>query len=194
MPPLQNKKHELFAQYYAGRCACNGIKSYCMAYNLNHKNPKDWETAHKKAYRVVAKVGVQERINELMADNFLTDERIRQRIAQYALQGEDTGAALTALKLAADIIGLTKGNSPTVNIFTNFEDFVRNRTNLRDEETTRLLRDAGYGLRSVPQVISGDQGQEKPDDTISCEYSSKDIRGETERPGNEGRAYPGFSS
>lgn len=93
-------KQEMFAQLYASdrEFFGNGVESYAEAYNIALTDPKQYKVAAAGASRLLANVGVLERINEIMELGTLNDEFVDKQLAFVITQNADFSAKIQGIR------------------------------------------------------------------------------------------------
>ena len=138
MPALENPKHEKFVQTYLteGEFFGNGTQSYCVAYGIDSSDPKKYKVAGAAATRLLKKVSVIARIQELLQEGGFNKENVFKNLLFLINQKGDLGASYKASELFIKLEGLLTQKIEQTNKIA-LEDF--DASKLTGEERKTLL-------------------------------------------------------
>lgn len=99
--PLENEKHERFAQAITSIHFGNRVQSYAHAFGYDLDNPKkgDYELCAQQGSKLAKDPKVVARVMALWGAQVMTMEQVRSKLAYNAMQVDDIGGSNKALEL-----------------------------------------------------------------------------------------------
>jgi phage terminase small subunit len=99
MPKLKNVNHELFCNLYATQTEFfgNGTQSYIEAYDVDLTKKGAYASARTMAYKLLTKVDILNRIDELLESAVLNNQFIDKQLAFLITQHADFSSKMKAI-------------------------------------------------------------------------------------------------
>lgn len=93
-------KEELFCNLYTSDVECfgNGVASYVKAYNVDLTKKGAYKSARTLASRLLSKVDILMRIQQLLEGGVLNDQVVDTQLAYLIIQQLDFGAKMAAIR------------------------------------------------------------------------------------------------
>lgn len=116
LKPAEIRFIHLYLGGEGGACWNNATRAYCVAYEKNEEDAKELKTARTLGSRLLANVDIQAYRAFLLGKHGFTEDAIKQRYGQLAMQDTNLGVALGSTDRMAKIAGVLKDDGMKIDI------------------------------------------------------------------------------